>query len=229
MKKLTIPETVNYKNVKYTVTGAIANPDNTGIPLIPDDYSNNIIKEIIFPKTIAGTVGYLGKLKYIKKITFNGKNAPDTIRDWYLDDGLLAWQAVINVPKGSVNSYTTALSMRLGYNTYQGVHYGSSMDFNIVESGSDQLQRFVVDGILYRVTKKAGKKNGEVAVKGLDVNLKKIKINRTVTYNKYTYNVTEIYKGALSNSDEKEIIIDKSITKRNTEEKFNAPVNYYMN
>ena len=228
LKVLNIPETVKYKKVKYTVTGVIANPEDTSIPLIPDDFVSNKIKEITFPKTISGTVGYLGKLKHINSITFKGKNAPDAICDWYLDDGLLAWQTVICVPKGSVNSYTTALWMRYGNNTYAGKHYGCSMDFNIVESGNKQVQRFVVDGIVYRVTKYAGKKNGEVAVKGVDINLKKINIKKTVTYNGYTYKVTEIYKGALKNSDGKEISIDKSIKKRNTEERFRAPVYYVL-
>lgn len=229
LKTLTIPETVKYKNVKYTVTGVIANPEDTSIPLIPNDYSNNKIKKIIFSKTISGILGYLGELKHIENITFKGKNPPDEIRDWYLDDGLLAWQAVIYVPKGSVNAYTTSLWMRWGYDTtYEGIHYDCLMDFNIVESGNNQVQRFVVDGVLYRVAKYAGKQNGKVVVKGIDVNLKKVKINKTVSYNGYTYEVTEINKSALRNSKNIEIIIDKSITKRNTGEKYNAPVNYVV-
>lgn len=229
LKNLIIPKTVSYKSVNYTVTGVIANPDDTSIPLISTDFSNNKIKSITFPKTITGIIGYLGELKYIENITFKGAKAPDEIRDWYLDDGRLAWQAVIHVPKDSVNSYTTSLGMIWDYDTtYEGTHYDCIMDFNIVENGNKQLQRFVVDGILYRVSKYAGKQNGKVAVKGVDVNLKKVKINKTVTYNGYTYDVTEINKSALRNSDEIEIIIDKSITKRKTEENYSAPVNYYI-
>lgn len=229
IKSLAIPETVTYKKVKYTVTGVIANSDDTSVPLIPKDYSNNKIKKITFPKSITGTMGYLGELKYIESITFKGTKAPYEIRDWYLDDGLLAWQAVIYVPKGSVNSYTTALFMRGGYDyTYEAIKYGCIMDFNIVESGSKQMQRFVVDGVLYRVIKYAGKQNGKVAVKGIDLSLKKVRINKTVTFNGYTYDVNEINKSALRFKKEIDIIIDESITKRNTGEHYSAPVNYVL-
>lgn len=225
---LNIPETIKYKNVEYTITGVIANPDDTSVPLIPKDYSQNVITEITFPKTITEKMGYLGELKKIKRITFLGKTAPSEIIDWYKDDGLLAFQAVIYVPVGSINSYTSALYVRYGYNTHQSIHYGCRMDFNIVESGNDQVQRFVVDGILYRVTKYAGKGNGTVAVKGVDVELDKVVIPGTVTYNGHTYNVTEIYKGVLDSISDKEKSIDESIKKRSTEEKYSAPITYVL-
>lgn len=222
VKTLTIPETVKYKNVKYTVTDVVANPDKTSIPLIPEKYSNNKIKKIIFPKSITGKVGYLGVLKSIESITFNGKSAPEVISDWYKDGGILAWQAVIYVPQGCINSYIS--SIVLSYElSYQETHYGCHMDYNFAEIGKDQVMRFVVDGILYRVTKYAGKKNGEVAVKGIDLNLKKVDIKSTVTYNGYTYNVTEIYEGAIKYGNDREINIDKSI-KKNTEENYTAPI-----
>lgn len=224
IKTLTIPETVKYKNVKYTVTDVIANPDDPSLPLIPEKYSNNKIQNITFPKSITGKVGYLGILKSVKTITFKGKTAPEEISYWYNDGGILAWQAVIYVPKGSISSYESSIWTILGSNTtYQEIHYGCSMDFNIVETGNDQVMRFVVDGILYRVTKYAGKKNGEVAVKGVDVNLKKIVIKSTVTYKGYTYKVAEVYKGAISYDSDKEIYIDKAV-KKNTFEKSDIPV-----
>lgn len=224
VKTITIPETITYKNVKYTVTSVIADPDNTAMPLIPEEYSNNKVKKITFPKSITGKVGYLGILKSIESITFKGKTAPEAICDWYKDGGILAWQAVIYVPKGSAKAYGSSLWLVYGDNsTYQEKNYGCAMDYNIVESGNDQVMRFVVDGILYRVKKYAGKGYGEVAVKGVDVNLKKIVINNTVTYKGYTYKVTEIYKNALRSSNDIEIYIDSSI-KRNTKESSNIPV-----
>lgn len=90
------------------------------------------------------------------------------------------------------------------------------------------MQRFVVDGILYRVTKKAGKDIGKVMVKGADINLKKITIGKTVTYGGYTYDVTENYKKAFERSMAETIVIDSSIKKRNAEEKYDAPVNYML-
>lgn len=222
LKTISIPETVSYKNVKYTVTDVIANPDNTALPLITEEYKNNKVKEIIFPKTIKGKIGYLGILNSIKTITFKGTTAPEAIIDWHLDGGLLAWQAVIYVPKGCINSYLSSIWMSYERNSYQEIHYGGYMDYNIAETGNKQVMRFVVDGILYRVTKYAGKKKGEVAVKGVDLNQKKINIKKTVSYNGYTYNVTEIYKDAIKYGNDKEINIDKSI-KKNTEEKRIAP------
>lgn len=213
LKTLTIPETVTYKKVKYTVTSVIANPDDPAVPLIPEKYSNNKIKTIIFPKSITGKVGYLGVLKNIESITFKGTKAPEAICNWYEDGGLLAWQAVIYVPKKCVNAYTSALWLR-AYDTYQQTHYGCIMDFNVVETGNDQVKRFVADGILYHVTKYASKKNsGEVIVKGADVNLKKIVIKNTVKYKGYTYKVTAISRGAIDYKG-KEVYIDKSV-KRN--------------
>lgn len=213
LKTLTIPETVTYKKVKYTVTSVIANPDDPAVPLIPEKYSNNKIKTIIFPKSITGKVGYLGVLKNIESITFKGTKAPEAICNWYEDGGLLAWQAVIYVPKKCVSAYTSALWLR-AYDTYQQNHYGCIMDFNVVETGNDQVKRFVADGILYHVTKYASKKNsGEVIVKGADVNLKKIVIKNTVKYKGYTYKVTAISRGAIDYKG-KEVYIDKSV-KRN--------------
>jgi hypothetical protein len=84
------------------------------------------------------------------------------------------------------------------------------MDYNVVETGSDQPQRFVKDGILYVVTKKAGTNSGEVAVKGADVTLPKLIINNTVTYGKYKYKVTVIYRGALDNCKAEDIVISDS-------------------
>lgn len=223
VKTLTIPETVTYKNVKYTVTDVVANPDNTSIPLIPEKYSDNKIKKITFPKSIKGKVGYLGVLKSIESITFKGNSAPETIKDWHLDGGILAWQAVIYVPQGRINSYMSSIELSYEIESYQESHYGCYMDYNFAEIGKDQVMRFVVDGILYRVTKYAGKKNGKVAVKGMDLNLKKVDIKSTVTYNGYTYNVTEVYVGAIKYGNDREVNIDKSI-KRNTKEKYTAPV-----
>lgn len=213
---LTIPETVTYKKVKYTVTAVIADPDNPELPLIPEKYGNNKIKKITFPKSVTGKVGYLGILKSVESITFKGKTAPEAICNWYNDGGILAWQAVIYVPKGSVNAYGSSLWTIYGNNsTYQEVNYGCPMDFNIVEAGNDQVMRFVADGILYRVTKYAGKKkNGEAVVIGANVNLKKIVINSTVSYKGYTYKVTGVYKRVINNNNLKEIFIDDSIKKR---------------
>jgi len=213
---LTIPETVTYKKVKYTVTAVIADPDNPELPLIPEKYGNNKIKKITFPKSVTGKVGYLGILKSVESITFKGKTAPEAICNWYNDGGILAWQAVIYVPKGSVNAYGSFLWTIYGNNsTYQEVNYGCPMDFNIVEAGNDQVMRFVADGILYRVTKYAGKKkNGEAVVIGANVNLKKIVINSTVSYKGYTYKVTGVYKRVINNNNLKEIFIDDSIKKR---------------
>ncbi|HPU63026.1 MAG TPA: leucine-rich repeat protein [Mobilitalea sp.] len=213
LKTLTIPETVTYKKVKYTVTSVIANPDDPAVPLIPEKYSNNKIKTIIFPKSITGKVGYLGVLKNIESITFKGTKAPEAICNWYEDGGLLAWQAVIYVPKKCVSAYTSVLWLR-AYDTYQQTHYGCIMDFNVVETGNDQVKRFVADGILYHVTKYASKKNsGEVIVKGADVNLKKIVIKNTVKYKGYTYKVTAVSRKAIDYKG-KEVYIDKSV-KRN--------------
>lgn len=57
----------------------------------------------------------------------------------------------------------------------------------------------------------------------MDLNLKKVDIKSTVTYNGYTYNVTEVYVGAIKYGNDREVNIDKSI-KRNTKEKYTAPV-----
>jgi len=216
LKTISIPEIVTYKNVKYTVTDVIADPENPGLPLIPDKYSNNKIKKITFPKSITGKVGYLGVLKAVESITFKGKTAPQAICNWYNDGGILAWQAVIYVPKKSVSSYASSIWTIYGdKSTYQEIRYGCPMDFNIVETGNDQVMRFEVNGILYRVTKYAGKKNGEAIVIGADADLKKIVIKNTVTYKGYTYKVTGIYKNVIRNGKDKEIIIDKAIKDRN--------------
>lgn len=225
LKTLTIPETVRYKNVKYTVTEVIADPDDPGKPLIPDKYSKNKINKIVFPKSITGKVGYLGILNSVKNITFKGKTAPKAINNWYNDGGILAWQAVIYVPKGTVSSYNSVLMTVYGdKSTYQESHYNCPMDFNIVESGNDQVMRFLVDGILYRVTKYAGKKNGKAAVIGVDVNLKKIVIKSTVTYNGYTYDVIGICEGAIHYGNNNEVYIEKSIKERNMDRNLNIPV-----
>lgn len=225
---LRIPEKVTYQKKTYSVTSVIADPEDVSTALIPQKYWDNNIKKITFPKTVTGKVGHLGKLEHIKSVTFLGKKAPEEVR-WYLDDGYLAFHAVIYVPKGSVGAYTSALYMSyLPDGTYAGEHYGCGMDYNILETGSDQMQRFVVDGILYRVTKKAGKANGKVMVKGADINLKKITIGKTVTYGSYTYDVTEIYKKAFERSKAETIVIDPSITKRKAEERYDAPVHYVV-
>jgi hypothetical protein len=210
-KKLSIPETITYNGKTYQVTGAIADPQDTGKPLIDIKYKNNKIESISFPKTLTGVIGYLGELKSIKSITFQGKTAPASIQNWYDDGGLLAFQAIIYVPKGSVAAYTSALWLSADENTYSYIHYGCRMDYNVVETGSDQLQRFVKDGILYVVTKKAGTNSGEVAVKGADVTLPKLTINNTVTYGKYKYKVTVIYRGALDQCKAEEIIINDAV------------------
>lgn len=210
-KKVVIPEAITYNGKTYQVTGIIASPEDPGKPLIDEKYKNNKIETISFPKTITGVVGYLGELPSIKSITFLGKTAPESIPYWYNDGGLLAFQAVIYVPKGSVAAYTSALWLSADENTYSALHYGCMMDYNVVETGSDQPQHFVKDGILYIVTKKAGANSGEVAVKGADVTLSRLTINNTVTYGKYKYKVTVIYRGALDKSKAKEIIISDTV------------------
>ncbi len=210
-KKISIPEKISYNGKTYTVTGVIADPDDTSKPLIDNRYKDNKIETICFPKTITGAVGYLGELKLIKSITFQGKSAPASIENWYADGGLLAFKAIIYVPKGSVASYTSALWLSAEESMYSVLHYGSRMDYHIVEIGSDQPQRFVMGGVLYTVIKKAGSGKGEVAVIGADVTLTKITIKDTVTYGKYTYKVTKINKGALDQSKATEINISSSI------------------
>ncbi len=210
-KKLNIPETITYNKKTYTVTGVLADPKDSSKPIIEAKDKNNKIETITFPKTITGTVGYLGDLKAIKSITFKGKTAPTEIAHWYADGGLLAFQATIYVPKGTVAAYTSALWLEAAETTYSFLHYGCMMDFNVVETGSDQPQRFVKDGILYTVLKKAGTANGDVAVKGVDVTLKKLTIKNTVTYGKYKYKVTRINKGALDQSKAESISISDSI------------------
>ena len=210
--KLNIPEKITYKNKTYTVTGVIADTQDSSIPLMSDKYENNSIKEVVFPKNIRGTLGYLGKMNHIKSITFLG-NAPTAIRNWYEDGGLLAFQAVIYVPKNSVKAYTSALWTNSDYDTYSMIHYGYKMDFNIIENGSDKKQRFVKDGILYAVTKQAGTKNGIVAVKGASVTLKEISISTTVTNGKYTYEIAEISSNSFVGSNAEKIILGSSITK----------------
>lgn len=210
-KKITIPETITYNKKTYKVIGALADPDDASKPIIGSKYNNNKIESITFPKTITGTVGYLGELKSIKSITFQGKTAPTDIVYWYADGGYLAFQATIYVPKGTVAAYSSALWLDADMMTYSYVHYGCIMDFNVVETGSDQPQRFVKDGILYTVIKKAGTNSGEVAVKGVDVTLKKLTINSTVSYGKYKYIVTRINKGALDQSKAKDISISESV------------------
>ncbi len=212
-KKINIPEKITYKNKSYTVTGVIADLKNTAVPLISDKYKNNNITEIVFPKTITGTVGYLGFMKNIKSITFKGTKAPDTIRDWYADGGLLAFQAVINVPAKSYTAYNSAIWTTADYGAYYTVNYGCRMDFNILEAGNDQLMQFAVDGILYTVTKKAGTGKGEVSVKGADVTLNEINVGGTVKNGKYSYNVTEIKAWAFYCSNAKRIILGDTITK----------------
>ncbi len=210
-KKLTIPGTITYNKKTYTVTGAIADPDDSSKPLIPANYSNNRIESITFPKTITGRVGYLGELKSIKTITFQGKTPPASIEYWFNDDGYLAFHATIYVPKGTVSAYSSILWLTAD-TTYFNVHYGCMMDFHVVETGSDQPRRFLKDGILYTVTKKAGASNGEVAVKGVDLSLKKLTINATVTYGKYKYKVTKVRKAVLDQGPAKDIKISDSIT-----------------
>jgi hypothetical protein len=212
-KQVNIPETITYNKKAYTVTGVIADLENTGVPLISDTYKNNNITEIIFPKTITGTVGYLGFMKNIKSITFKGTKAPDNIRDWYADGGLLAFQAVIKVPAKCYASYNSALWTSGDYDAYYTVNYGCSLDFNILETGNDQLNQFAVDGILYIVTKKAGTGKGEVSVKGADVNLNEINVGGTVKSGKYSYNVTEIKARAFYCSNAKKITLGDTITK----------------
>lgn len=210
-KKVSIPETISYNKKTYTVTGVIADPNDPSKPLIAAKYINNKIETITFPKTITETVGYLGELQSIKSITFQGKTAPTDIAYWYADNGYLAFKATIYVPKGSVAAYSSALWLYSVETTYSYLHYGCMMDYNVVEIGSDQPQRFVKDGILYTVIKKAGTNSGEVAVKGADVTLKKLTVNSTVTFGKYKYKVTRINKGVLDRSKAEDIIISDSI------------------
>jgi hypothetical protein len=210
--KLNIPEKITYKNKTYTVTGVIADTEDTSVPLISDKYESNNIKEIIFSKNICKTIGYLGKMNHIKSITFLGK-APTAIRDWYADGGLLAFQVIIHVPESYVDAYASALWVNADYDTYSMIHYGCMMDYNIIQNGSDKIQRFVKDGILYTVTKQAGTKNGTVTVKGADVTLKEISVGGTVTNGKYTYDITEVSSYAFVGSNAEKIILASSISK----------------
>lgn len=212
-KKVSIPEKITYKNKTYTVTGVIADSKDSSIPLMSDKYNNNNITEIIFPKTITGTVGYLGFMKSIKSITFKGTKAPHSIQDWYADGGLLASQAVIHVPAKSSSSYNAAIWTTANYDAYYTVNYGCGLNFNILEPGNDQVTQFAVDGILYTVTKKAGTQKGEVSVKGADVNLDTINIGNTVKNGKYSYHVTTIKARAFYCSNAKKIILGDAITK----------------
>lgn len=156
----------------------------------------------------------------IKTITFLGTNAPDSMEYWYLDNGLLAYQAILYVPKGSVSSYTKALWITSRDTMHAAVYYNATMDFNIVESGNKQVQRFLVDGVLYRVTTYANAKPGKVYVKGFDSSTKNIRINKTVTYNGYTYNVIGIHKNVTDKLLDMNATIDSSITKRNLNDYF---------
>lgn len=223
--KLNIPEKISYDKKTYTVTEVLADPHplKRNQPLIPDQYENNKIKEIVFPKTITGNIGYLGKLKQIKSITFKGNKAPSEIH-WYADYGKLAFQAVIYVPKNCVDTYTSALRICITNEIYSYMKYGCRMDFNVVETGSDQLQRFVVDGILYKVTKKAGTKSGEVAIKGADLGMEKIKLGNTVKYGKYTYKITQVYKDAFADRPTSNIQLGDSIKKVGTTETYKLPM-----
>jgi hypothetical protein len=212
-KTLNIPETIKYKNKTYTVTEATADPDNTGVPLISNKYKDNHITKVVFPKTITGTIGYLGKMNNIKTIQFKGTTAPKEIRDWNGDGGLLTYQAIIYVPKNAVKAYTSALWIYNDYNSYSVLHYSNNVDYHILETGNAQLQRFVKNGILYQVTKQAGKTNGNVTVKGVKASLDKIKVGGTVKQGKYTYNITEVSPEAFRGSKAETIILGDSITK----------------
>ena len=212
-KTLNIPETIKYDNKTYTVTEVTANPDNTGIPLISDKYKDNQITKIVFPKTITGTIGYLGKMNNIKTIQFKGTTAPKEIRDWNGDGGLLTYQAVIYVPKNTVKAYTSALWIYNDYNSYSVLHYSNNVNYHILETGNDQLQRFVKNGILYQVTKQAGKTSGNVTVRGAKTSLDEIKVGGTVTQGKYTYHITEVSYEAFRGSKAETIILGDSITK----------------
>ncbi len=224
-KQVNIPEKITYNNKSYTVTGVIADLENTGVPLISDKYKDNNITEIIFPKTVTGVVGYLGFMKDIKSITFKGTKAPESVRNWYSDGGLLAFQAVIKVPAKCYASYKLAIQTIIDYNAYYTANFGCDLDFNILEPGNDQLNQFAVGGILYTVTKKAGAGKGEVSVKGADVNLKEINVGGTVKNGKYSYNVTEIKARAFYCSNAKKIILGDTITKIGTRV-FNEKVEY---
>ena len=224
-KKVNIPEKITYNNKTYTVTGVIADSKDSSIPLISDKYNNNNITEVIFPKTITGNVGYLGFMKNIKSITFKGAKAPYSIQNWYADGGLLASQAIINVPAKSSSSYNAAIWTTADYDAYYTVNYGCGLNFNILEPGNDQVTQFAVDGILYTVTKKAGTQKGEVSIKGADVNLDIINVGNTVKNGKYSYNVTAIKSRAFYCSNAKKIILGDAITKIESKV-FNEKVEY---
>lgn len=193
-KELSIAEAIQFSNTSYKVTGVCADPSNPKIPIISDEYSDNVITKITFPKTITEEVGYLGILDKIQNIVFLGKKAPKWIRNWNEDDGRFIFQAVIYVPKGCVNDYQSVISYN--YDSYEEslasysmVKYSCFVDIQVLEAGSTQPERFVVDGVLYQVTKKAGTKNGIVTVLGTDVNRKDIVLNSTVKYGNYTYDL----------------------------------------
>ncbi len=215
-KELSIPETVSFGNASYKVTGACADPDHPEVPIISDKYAENKITKITFPKTITGEVGYLGILKNMKSIVFLGTKPPEWIKSWNGDGGLLSFQAVIYVPKNCVNAYNKVILYSYGFSEepYSAANYSYLYaDFQILENGSTQFDRFIEDGILYRVTKKAGSKNGTVAVAGADVNLKEIKIKSTVKHGSYSYDVTQINLGAFRECSAETIILNDSVTK----------------
>lgn len=213
-KKLIIPGKVAYKNKTYTVIGAAANPEDLKVPLVSDrDMSS--ITEVVYPETITEDVGFLGNSDHMVSITFLGKTAPSSINYTYRDGNYFTFQAVIYVPKGCTGLYTKALQVHNIGNGIFVTYFSNyhSAPINIIETGTDQVKRFIFNGIMYDVTKKAGAKNGEAAVRSADTGLKKIKINDTVKYGRYTYNITEVYEKAFLESNAETIALGSLIKK----------------
>lgn len=127
-KVVRIPETITFQGKRYTVTAAVFNEDNPDLPLINGTHAqDNRIETIVFPKTITGTVGYLGVMNEIKTIEFKGSVAPKKVTGWMIDGGLLASQAVIRVPKKSIAEYKSAI----WYGEYDEDQYGEKLEYRI--------------------------------------------------------------------------------------------------
>lgn len=217
MKKLSIPETVVYNKKTYKVTSvAVEEQDYIYTPVIKETYSNNIIEEVIFPKSVTDIVGYLGELKNIKSITFKGTTTPSSIFNWWADGGRLAFQSIIYVPKGTEKAYLSKLPIMIADTMYTNQKYSGDMIYNVIEVGTTQKLWFIKNGILYRVTKKAGSKSGTVTVHGADVKLKTINVGGTINDGKYSYSVTAVNHNAFLQSYAESITLRSTITKVGT-------------
>lgn len=127
-KVIKIPETVTFLGKKYTVTAAIASEENSERPLIGGSHEqDNKIETIVFPKTITGTVGYLGRADHLKTIEFLGEQAPEAVCGWMDDGGFLASSTVILVPGKALEEYRSAI----WYGEYDEELYGENLEYRI--------------------------------------------------------------------------------------------------